>query len=107
MKKSSRKIHRNIKEIYKELVEHPDYIVYDIWNVDDIVDIIVGEIKDVKFREQVRKITIKNKKMIGENISKIYYSYNYIDIIYELMDEIEIFDDIIENYPNYYDEKYK
>ena len=107
MKKRSKKIFRDIKEIYKELVEHPDYITFDMWDVDDIVDIIVGDIKDVKFREQVRKITIKNRKIIGENISKIYYSYNHIDSIYEIIYEIESFDDIIESYPNYYDEKYK
>jgi len=107
MKKNSKKTFRDIKEIYKELVEHPDYIAFDIWDVDDIVNMIVGDIKDVKFREQVRKITIQNKKILSENISKIYNSYNHIDTIYEIIYENEIFDDIIESYSNYYDEKYK
>jgi hypothetical protein len=107
MKKYSKKPNKDIKEIYKELVEHPDYIVFDIWDVDDIVDRIVGDIKDVKFRELVRKRTIKNKKLIGENIAEVYYSNYYNIVLYELIDESGIFDDIIESYPNYYDEKYK
>jgi hypothetical protein len=107
MKKSSKKTFRDIKEIYKELIKHPDYIVFDCWDVDDIVDRIIGDIKDVKFREQVRKITKKNKKIIGENISEIYYSNYFINVLYELIEESGIFDDIIESYPNYYDEKYK
>ena len=106
MKKSRKKTFRDINEIYKELVEHPDFIVFDIWDVDDIVNRIVGDIKDIKFRESVRKITIKNKKKIGERIYKVYDSNCYHNDLYEFIEGSEIFDDLIEGYPNYYDEHY-
>lgn len=101
------KKHRDIKKIYKELLEHPDCIVFDIWDVNDIVNRIVGDIKDVKFRESVKKITIKNKKKIGKRISEVYESNYYYDDLYEYIEGSGIFDELIEGYPNYYDEHYK
>jgi hypothetical protein len=103
MKKSNKTV-RDINEIYKDLVEHPDYIVFDIWDVDDIVNRIVGDIKDVNFRELVRKRTIKNKKIIGKRIYEIYDTNCYHNNLYESIECSGIFDDLIEGYPNYYDE---
>jgi hypothetical protein len=104
MKKSSKKNFRDIKEIYKELVDHPDYIVFDIWDVDDVVDRIVGDIKDVKYRELVRKRTIKNKNIIGKRISEVYDSNWYHNDLYLKIDCCGIFDDLTEGYSNYEDE---
>ena len=95
---------RDIKEIYKELVEHPDFIVFDIWDVDDIVNRIVGDIKDVKFRESVRIRTIINKKKIGKRISEVYDSNWYHNDLYSKIDCSGIFDDLTEGYSNYDDE---
>jgi hypothetical protein len=95
---------RDINEIYKELVEHSDYIYFDIWDVNDIVNRIVGDIKDVKFRESVRIRTIINKKKIGKSISEVYDSNWYHNDLFTKIECSGIFDDLTEGYPNYDDE---
>jgi hypothetical protein len=99
---------REINEIYKELNKHPDLITFDIWDVDDIVERIAGDIKDVKFRDLVRKRTIKNKKVFKREISKLYdfIYYDYFHLT-DIIDYSGFFDDIIESYPNYEEEKFK
>jgi len=48
-KKMKKTKHRELKEIYKELDEHPEILSYDVLDADEVTDIIVGDIKDVNF----------------------------------------------------------
>jgi hypothetical protein len=98
--------HRELKEIYKELDEHPEILSYDVLDADEVTDIIVGDIKDVNFRELVRKITIKNKKVFEEELEIPYEKLFMNNILTFLYYDIDIYDDIIKDYPNYEEEWY-
>ena len=101
MKKTN---YREVKEIYKELNEHPEILIYDVLDVDDVVDIIVGDIKDIKFRELVKNKTIKNKKVFEKELELPYQKLFMNNVIPFLYYDIDIYDDIIKGYPNYDEE---
>jgi hypothetical protein len=96
--------YREVKEIYKELNEHPEILSYDVLDVDDVVDIIVGDIKDIKFRELVKNKTIKNKKVFEKEMELPYQKLFMNNVIPFLYYDIDIYDDIIKGYPNYDEE---
>ena len=96
--------YREVKEIYKELNEHPEILIYDVLDVDDVVDIIVGDIKDIKFRELVKNKTIKNKKVFEKELELPYQKLFMNNVIPFLYYDIDIYDDIIKGYPNYDEE---
>ena len=96
--------YRELKEIYKELDEHPEILSYDVLDADEVTDIIVGDIKDVNFRELVRKETIKNKKVFEEELEIPYEKLFMNNILPFLHYDIDIYDDIIKDYPNYEEE---
>jgi hypothetical protein len=96
--------YRELKEIYKELDEHPEILSYDVLDADEVTDIIIGDIKDVNFRELIRKETIKNKKVFEEELKIPYEKLFMNNIIPFLYYDIEIYDDIIKDYPNYEEE---
>jgi hypothetical protein len=96
--------HRELKEIYKELDEHPEILSYDVLDADEVTDIIVGDIKDMNFRELIRKETIKNKKVFEEELEIPYEKLFINNILTFLHYDIDIYDDIIKGYPNYEEE---
>jgi len=96
--------YREVKEIYKELNEHPEILSYDVLDVDDVVDIIIGDIKDIKFRELVKNKTIKNKKVFEKEMELPYQKLFMNNVIPFLYYDIDIYDDIIKGYPNYDEE---
>ena len=96
--------YREVKEIYKELNEHPEILIYDVLDVDDVVDIIIGDIKDIKFRELVKNKTIKNKKVFEKEMELPYQKLFMNNVIPFLYYDIDIYDDIIKGYPNYDEE---
>jgi hypothetical protein len=98
--------YRELKEIYKELDEHPEILSYDVLDADEVTDIIVGDIKDVNFRELVRKKTIKNKKVFEEELEILYEKLFMNNILPFLYYDIDIYDDIIKGYPNYEEERF-
>jgi hypothetical protein len=97
---------RELKEIYKELDEHPEILSYDVLDADEVTDIIVGDIKDLNFRELVRKKTIKNKKVFEEELEIPYEKLFMNNILPFLYYYIDIYDDIIKGYPNYEEERF-
>ena len=98
--------YRALKEIYKELDEHPEILSYDVLDAYEVTDIIVGDIKDVNFRELVRKETIKNKKVFEEELEIPYEKLFMNNIFPFLYYDIDIYDDIIKGYSNYEEERF-
>lgn len=99
------KKYRDINEIYKELVNHPDFIFFDCWDIDDVSRYVIGDIKNKSFIRKIKNRIRLKKDEIGKELWNFYFN---CDGILNTKSEIIMcsgfFDDIIDEYPNYDDE---
>lgn len=67
---------RNINEIWKELINHPEYVTGRIWTIESVAEVIETNIEDdeefdlhgMSIEDYTKKIVINNKSKFIDNI---------------------------------------
>jgi len=105
------KKYRNINSLYKDIIKHPENILVTGFEIDDIVDLIIGDIKSKPFYKKIRERVILNKSEIYNILNNTYFRWGWENGTEE-RDEMleELCEDIIQKfYPErdiFFDKKY-
>jgi|LakMenEpi03Aug12_release.lakeMendotaPanAssembly.Ray.scaffolds.fasta_scaffold2253603_1 hypothetical protein len=105
------KKYKNIDLLYEEIIEHPENVFVHGYDINSIIEILVGDIKSKPFCSEIKERIIIKKNLIPNILNETIFKWGWEQGTLErdyLLEEL--CEDIIQKYyPDsdvYYNEKY-
>jgi hypothetical protein len=105
------KKYKNIDSLYDEIMEHPENVYVHGYDINNIINIIVGDIKSKPFRREIKERIILKKNLIPDILNDTIFTFGWEHGVLERDNLLEeLCEDIIEKYypesDEYLNEKY-
>lgn len=105
------KKYKNIDSLYKEIMEHPENVYVHGYDINDITNILVGDIKSKPFCKEIKERIILKKNLIPNILNDSIFRFGWEYGLIERDDLLEeLCEDIIEKYyperDGYFDERF-